>query len=369
MVLHLSKMIDAEEEVDSQSTTSSVVTQSSCWGHWNDPKMAAMVLLELFAGTGSVSKVAKIIDAHITSIDINAETAGYKPDIVDDILNINPVNLQVPDIITASPPCQTYSIMTAKHRTKEDMSPKTPEAVLGLKLLTKTVEIVKYFHKLNPKVKYYIENPVGRMQYEEILKELPDMKMYVVSYCKFGFLYRKNTHIFSNDKHLAKLLPPRCSAANPCEAMLANGGKHPVGIQAHPGMAAVGADVKGAKAKLWERYRQPGGLWAQIFRFPKQVVLQTVGDGDEAESEAETMLLPDDVLDPELEPEPTPEPEPEPDFDPMRFVTPSPPCQTYSRSPPDAVEALDERPLRVEQLKSLTGTSSASDTSDTPSWF
>ena len=192
------------------------------------------------------------------------------------------------------------------------------------------------------------------------------MKMYVVSYCKFGFQYRKNTHIFSNDGHLDVLLPPRCSKSNPCEAMLANGGKHPVGIQAHPGMVAVGADVKGAKAKLWERYRQPGGLWAQIFRFPEEIVLQTVGDGVKAESEADTMNLADDVADPE----PEPEPEPEPDFDPMRFVTRSPPCQTYSRSPPDALgEALDERPLKVEQLKSLTGTSSASDTTDTPSWF
>jgi len=71
-----------------------------------------------------------------------------------------------------------------------------------------------------------------------------------------------------------------------------------------------------------------------------------------------------------LEPAPEPEPEPEPDFDAMRFVTPSPPCQTYSRVPPDALgEALDERPLKVEQLKSLTGTSSGSDTTDTPSWF
>ena len=68
----------------------------------------------------------------------------------------------------------------------------------------------------------------------------------------------------------------------------------------HP--VAVGADVKGAKAKLWERYRQPGGLWAQIFRFPEELVLQTVGDGAKAESEAETMTLPDS--DPEPEPEP-----------------------------------------------------------------
>ena len=106
----------SQETVDSvQSATTKV---SSCWGNWATPGVPQMKVLELFSGTGSVSKVAKIIDAHIESVDINEETAGHKPTKVIDLLNFEPeMTEMVPDIITASPPCQTYSIMSgAKHR-------------------------------------------------------------------------------------------------------------------------------------------------------------------------------------------------------------------------------------------------------------
>lgn len=185
------------------------------------------------------------------------------------------------------------------------MTPKTPEAELGLALLTKTVRLIQHYHKLNPNVRYYIENPVGRMQYEPILQELPGMIQYTVSYCKFGFDYRKNTHIWSNDVSLGKLLPKPCTKANLCPAAAANGGRHPVGVRGHPenGMATGPKD-------LWERYRQPGGLWRTIFRFDKLKVL-TVGDGEAAEMEAETMTLPSTSSEEKLfVPEPEPEPEP-----------------------------------------------------------
>ena len=244
-------------ELEKQSSAKSDSTlASSCWGVWQADDQPAMKLLELFAGTGSVSHIAQKIHADITSVDINVETAGYSPTIVHDILTLDYQSLDVPDIITASPPCQTYSIMSHKHRTKDNMEPQTADARLGLVVLEKTVEIIKYFTTLNPKLRYYIENPVGRMQYEPVLKTLPGFTMYKVTYCKFGFDYKKPTHIFTNDKSLAKLLPLPCSKANPCAVALANGGKHPVGVREHEGQPAVGKGLTG-KAALWERYRQP----------------------------------------------------------------------------------------------------------------
>ena len=135
------------------------------------------------------------------------------------------------------------------------------------------------------------------------------MIQYKVSYCKFGFDYRKNTHIWSNDKRLAELLPEACSRHHLCDTAKMNGGKHPVGVRARPGQKSVGNDVTSAKAKLWERYRQPGGLWSKIFRFPDELEVQTVGDGVEAESVADTLLL--DASTSTSDPEPEPEPEPE----------------------------------------------------------
>lgn len=156
------------------------------------------IALELFSGTGSVGKVLDYIpDCFTVSVDISPNTDGYKPTVVSDILKLDYKAMDlVPTIIWASPPCQSYSVAAGgKHRTKDDMRPKTPEGVLGLKLLNKTVEIIQHFLGLNPSMKYYLENPDGLMKYEPILTTLTGhMKM--VSYCKYGFDYRKNTCIY-----------------------------------------------------------------------------------------------------------------------------------------------------------------------------
>jgi hypothetical protein len=56
------------------------------------------------------------------------------------------------------------------------MSWKRPaQALRCIGLLTKTVKLIQHYHKLNPNVRYYIENPMGRMQYEPVLQELPRM--------------------------------------------------------------------------------------------------------------------------------------------------------------------------------------------------
>ena len=79
------------------------------------------IFLECFAGTGSVGKIAETIPgSKVVSIDIHAETMGYKPTIVADILKVDFNNLGFdPDFAWFGPPCQTFSIMGAgKHRTK-----------------------------------------------------------------------------------------------------------------------------------------------------------------------------------------------------------------------------------------------------------
>merc|ERR1712093_808860 len=134
------------------------------------------------------------------------------------------------------------------------------------------------------------------MQYEPVLQELPGMIQLTVSYCKFGseFKYRKNTHIWTNDKKLAKLLPPQCTVSNLCQWAAENGGKHPVSVRG--GDHCVGHGLS-AKERLWEKYRQPGGFWARVFRFTEDQVVkvQTVGNAEESERESDTMSLPESV--------------------------------------------------------------------------
>ena len=72
-----------------------------------------MNLLELFKGTGSISKVAEKMGFNIVSLDIEEK---YKPDILTDILKWDYKKFYydtgfIPDFIWASPPCNTYSTL------------------------------------------------------------------------------------------------------------------------------------------------------------------------------------------------------------------------------------------------------------------
>jgi hypothetical protein len=91
-----------------------------------------------------------------------------------------------------------------------------------------------------------MENPQGRMRHSPLLKALPHHRRVTVSYCKYGFDYRKHTDIWTND--FAWIPSPMCSAASPCDSVV--DGRHPVAVRAHPGQET------GPKT-LHERYRIP----------------------------------------------------------------------------------------------------------------
>ena len=129
-----------------------------------------MRLLELFAGTGSVGKVAKSLGWDVTILDLDFRT---KPDIVADIMHWD-YKAYAPgqfDMIWASPPCTEYS--TAK--------------TVGERDLNKADSIVKHLlhilHYLQPKF-YIIENPqTGMLKDRPFMTDLPYRD---IDYCKYG---------------------------------------------------------------------------------------------------------------------------------------------------------------------------------------
>ena len=161
-----------------------------------------MKCLDLFSGTHSVAKVLKeqghdviTLDLQGSDININILEWDYKAYPNDYF-----------DYIHASPPCQYFSICRKSNYgrcLKLHNQDKTKEPVvftkalfhhdqkeLGLPLLEITLDIIAYF---NPTY-YTIENP-----------STGDMKHYMegipytdVTYCKYGFPYKKPTRVWNN---------------------------------------------------------------------------------------------------------------------------------------------------------------------------
>lgn len=154
-------------------------------------------LLELFKGTGSVGKVAKRMGMEVVSIDIEPI---YTPDIETDILKWDYKKFSksfIPDFIWASPPCNTFSPLAykLKERDTKTAEPKSERAKLGTKILRRTITIIKYFKKLNPKLKFCIENPRGMMRNDKQIKKL---LRDTTTYCSYGDFKRKPTDFFHN---------------------------------------------------------------------------------------------------------------------------------------------------------------------------
>ena len=162
----------------------------------NPPKPKRV--LELFSGTGSVGKVFKARGWEVVSVDIDQKymEPTHLTDILEwDYAKAYPVGHF--DLVFASPPCATFSklknaclgrqlkrgVFTMEVMMREERD-------IGVPCLRKAEEIIKYFQP-----KYWIlENPqTGRMK-----NYMGDTPFNDVSYCQYGFGYRKQTRMWNN---------------------------------------------------------------------------------------------------------------------------------------------------------------------------
>lgn len=148
-----------------------------------------MKVLELFAGSRSIGKVAEELGYEVFSTDVN-NFDGI--DYVVDILNfdINKIPF-APDIVWASPPCASYSMAGCFHHRKPN-KPLSDFAVKSDKMVIKTLEIINI---LKPKF-WYIENPRALLRKQLYMKGLPRTTVW---YCKYGYKTAKITDIWSNN--------------------------------------------------------------------------------------------------------------------------------------------------------------------------
>jgi len=165
-----------------------------------------MKVLELFSGTGSVGKVCKELGYEVVSLDLK------NADINCNILEWNYKEYLVGyfDIIWASPPCDTFSLLRKSwigrklkcHNGKICTSELLQNDIdtIGLPILKRTQEIINYFQ---PQL-WFIENPrTGKM------KDYLDLPFYDVDYCKYSdWGYQKPTRIWTNK---IKFIPKICN--------------------------------------------------------------------------------------------------------------------------------------------------------------
>ena len=147
-----------------------------------------MNILELFAGSRSIGKAAESLGHKVFSVDINN---FENIDLVVDILDLKKEQIPFyPEMVWASPPCTYFSVASIGHHWNKNHTPKTKEALKGMKILNKTLEIIDWF----PKSIYYIENPRGKMR-----RKIKGLDRKTVTYCSYGDLRMKPTDIWSNN--------------------------------------------------------------------------------------------------------------------------------------------------------------------------
>jgi len=157
--------------------------------------MKKIKILELFAGSRSVWNEADKLWHETFSTDLTwYDKIDYQVNILEFDYEKIPF---IPDMIWASPPCTTYSIASCWHHRNVDRSPKTDDAIIWDRIALKTLHIIAYYLKLNPKLKWYIENPRG------ILRKMPFMEdrwiRNTVTYCSYWDDRMKPTDIWTNN--------------------------------------------------------------------------------------------------------------------------------------------------------------------------
>jgi site-specific DNA-cytosine methylase len=170
--------------------------------------------LDLFAGCGSVSKYAMKLGYEVKTLDQlqykEAPILTFCTDVLDFKYEKELKNW-VPDIIWASPPCTEYS--HAKTIGVRDIEGAN-------KLVLKTLNIIKWALKKNPKLKWIIENPqTGLLKHQTFMRNLPFVD---ADYCAYGLPYRKRTRFWTNTKPKLKL----CPGAGACPFMAKGTTRH-----------------------------------------------------------------------------------------------------------------------------------------------
>ena len=110
----------------------------------------------------------------------------------------------MPDVVLASPPCTSFTVMQIGRNWTRDHHPKNDKARLGLQLLDRTLWVIK---EANPKW-FIIENPRAKMRK---MPQMAEFERCTVTYCQYGERRMKPTDLWGG-------FPPTLLFKEPCSA-------------------------------------------------------------------------------------------------------------------------------------------------------
>ena len=150
-------------------------------------------ILELFAGSRSIGKLANELGMNVFSVD------WQKFDGINLSIDIGELKSEqipfIPDMVWASPDCTTYTIAAiSTHRNGTE--PKTDYAKKCDEVNKHFIELIKEWLTINPNLIFYIENPRGMMRKMPFMKGIPRATVW---YCQYGDDRAKPTDIWTNN--------------------------------------------------------------------------------------------------------------------------------------------------------------------------
>ncbi len=172
-----------------------------------------MKILELFSGTECLSNAFRARGHQCFTVDWDTR---FPSSLHIDIMQLTAQRILTdfgrPDIIWAGCDCTTFSVAAIGHHRRKDpatgsLQPKTERAARADEVNRHTLRIIR---TLRPRF-FFIENPMGGLRKMDYMQGIP---RHLITYCQYGFTYRKATDIWTNHPQ-PEFLPP-CRNGDPC---------------------------------------------------------------------------------------------------------------------------------------------------------